>query len=351
MGIRCIPKTKCLLSSKVVCLKAVHLIVILLIIASGGCSDKDRDTAPEPYEKITLAIPAPDYPLFLALILLAKEEGFFKEYGLDVVNKLYPHGVTSLKALQTGEVDMAVGAEFPFVKQSLGGSKMKIIASVSQVDVLELIARKDSGISKPSDLRGKRVALIKGSQLEFCLDRFIIRYRLNLKDIEILDLPPPGIEKSILEGAADAIVFREPMSSRVKTGLGENWISWWIQEQRKLFWIIACNDAYVVKHPKTIKRFLRAIRKAELFFLKSPQKAIDIIIKRGILEPKQFSRMLPKIEYRLSLDKALLIAMEDEVRWHIKNRYTEAKRVPNYLDRIYFDALESVNPDAVNIIH
>jgi NitT/TauT family transport system substrate-binding protein len=61
--------------------------------------------------------------------------------------------------------------------------------------------------------------------------------------------------------------------------------------------------------------------------------------------------MLPKIEYRLSLDKALLIAMEDEVRWHIKNRYTEAKRVPNYLDRIYFDALESVNPDAVNIIH
>ena len=43
--------------------------------------------------------------------------------------------------------------------------------------------------------------------------------------------------------------------------------------------------------------------------------------------------------------------MEDEARWHIENEYTDAKEVPNYLDQIYFDALESVNPDAVNIIH
>ena len=85
--------------------------------------------------------------------------------------------------------------------------------------------------------------------------------------------------------------------------------------------------------------------------MNNPQKTIDIIIKRGNLEPEQFKRMLPKIEYKLSLDKELLIAMEDEARWHIENESTDAKEVPNYLDQIYFDALESVNPDAVNIIH
>lgn len=61
--------------------------------------------------------------------------------------------------------------------------------------------------------------------------------------------------------------------------------------------------------------------------------------------------MLPGIEYKLSLEKTLLIAMEDEARWHIEKQYTDIKKVPNYLDKIYFDALESVNPGAVNIIH
>jgi NitT/TauT family transport system substrate-binding protein len=61
--------------------------------------------------------------------------------------------------------------------------------------------------------------------------------------------------------------------------------------------------------------------------------------------------MQPTIEYKLTLEQALLIAMEDEARWHIENQYTETKEVPNYLDQIYFDALESVNPDAVGITH
>ena len=335
-------------------LKTVSLLLIFFAIILGACAKEDGEGPRESFEsieKITLGLPAGDYPLFFALIRLAKEEGFFKEYGLDVVYEFYPHGVASLRAIQTGEVDMAIGAEFPFVKQNLKGSRMKIIASIAQVDVLELIARRDRGILNVSDLKGKRVALIKGSQLEFCLDRFLVRNQLTLKDVEILNLPPPGIEKSIMEGTADAMVFREPMTSRVKTGLGENWISWWIQDQQKVFWIIACKDAYVSQHPKAMKRFLQAIRKAELFYLNNPQKTIDIIIKRGNLEPERFKRMLPKIKYKLSLEKGLLIAMEDEARWHIENRYTDAKEVPNYLDQIYFDALESVNPDAVSIIH
>jgi NitT/TauT family transport system substrate-binding protein len=228
---------------------------------------------------------------------------------------------------------------------------MRIIASIAQVDVLELIARKDRGILEPADLKGKRVALIKKSQLDFSLDRFLVNYELSLRDIEILDLLPPGIEKSILEGTADAIVFREPMTSRIKAALGDNWVSWPIQDKQNVFWIVAGKDTYVVQHANVLERFLRAVRKAELFYLDDVQKAHEIIIRKGGLNEALFARMLPNIQYKLSLEKTLLIAMEDEARWHIENRYTGAKEVPNYLDKIYFDALESVNPDSVSIIH
>jgi hypothetical protein len=47
----------------------------------------------------------------------------------------------------------------------------------------------------------------------------------------------------------------------------------------------------------------------------------------------------------------LLITLEDEARWAIKNNLTSATEVPNYLDYIYFDALDEVKPEAVGIIH
>ena len=217
---------------------------------------------------------------------------------------LYPNGVGSLKALQNGDVDLAIGAEFPFVKQNLSGSRMMIIASIAQVDVLELIARKDKGILEPADLKGKRVALILESQLEFCLDRFLLQYGLALKDIEKLNLLPPGIEQSILEGTADAMVFREPMTGRVKTALENNWVSWPVQNRQNVFWIIAGREDYVSRHSRAIERFLQALDKAEQFYVNNGRRAIDIIIDKGNLDEDFFRGMLPKIEYRLSLEKS-----------------------------------------------
>jgi ABC-type nitrate/sulfonate/bicarbonate transport system substrate-binding protein len=351
MGFNGYKKIKCTSSSKRYRLKSICLLLILIIITFVACSKEDAKGPTGALEKISLGIPSSDYPLFFAFVLLAKEQGFFKDQALDVTYKYYPHGVGSLKALQKGEVDMAIGAEFPFVRQNLEGSRAKIFASIAQVDVLQLIARKDSGISKITDLKGKRVALILGSQLEFCLDRFLIRHGLRLNDIEILNLLPLGIEKSILEGRSDAVVFREPMIGRIKAGLEGNWVNWQVQDKRYVFWIVACAEIYVAQHPKAIKQFLQALRKAELFYLNNPQEAIDTIVRKGNLSADFVELMLPKIEYKLSLEKELLIAMEDETRWHIEKQYSDTKEVPNYLDRIYFDALEFVKPDAINIIH
>ena len=331
--------------------KTICLLLILLVINISACSKDDQEDPAGSFEKISLGVPSYDYPLFFALVLLAREQGFFEEYGLDMTYQSYPHGVGSLAALQNGDVDLAIGAEFPFVKQDLSGSRMMIIASIAQVDVLELIARKDKGILEPADLKGKRVALILESQLEFCLDRFLLHYGITLKDIEKLHLLPPGIEQSILEGTADAMVFREPMTGRVKTALKNNWVSWPVQNRQNVFWIIAGREDYVSRHPEAIERFLQALDKAEQFYLNNDRRAIDLIREKGNLDAAFFRGMLPKIEYRLSLENELLIAMEDEARWHIENRYTAAAEVPNYLDRIYFKGLDSVKPASVNIVH
>ena len=54
--------------------------------------------------------------------------------------------------------------------------------------------------------------------------------------------------------------------------------------------------------------------------------------------------------FKVTLDQSLLVTIEDESRWAIKNRLVESQAMPNYLDFLYADALSSVKPERLRII-
>ncbi|MCK5329769.1 MAG: nitrate ABC transporter substrate-binding protein, partial [Candidatus Marinimicrobia bacterium] len=58
----------------------------------------------------------------------------------------------------------------------------------------------------------------------------------------------------------------------------------------------------------------------------------------------------PKQKFAVILEQTMLITFEDQSRWAIENNLTDITQVPNYLNYIYLDALEKVNPEAVTII-
>ena len=57
-----------------------------------------------------------------------------------------------------------------------------------------------------------------------------------------------------------------------------------------------------------------------------------------------------KCTFSVTLEQQLLLVMEEQARWMIENRLTGRTTVPNYLNFIYPDALETVKPKSVTII-
>jgi NitT/TauT family transport system substrate-binding protein len=55
-------------------------------------------------------------------------------------------------------------------------------------------------------------------------------------------------------------------------------------------------------------------------------------------------------QYFLSLDQSLIVAMEDEARWMIRNGLTSGNEIPDFLNFIYEDGLKAVMPERVTII-
>ena len=73
-----------------------------------------------------------------------------------------------------------------------------------------LIVQKDSKIQSVQDLKGKRVALNKGSNVHYLLLKVLEANNLKLSDIEVVYLPPSDARAAFERGAVDAWVIWDP---------------------------------------------------------------------------------------------------------------------------------------------
>ena len=109
------------------------------------------------------------------------------------------------------------------------------------------------------------------------------------------------------------------------------------------------ND-FAQNNPEVLKRFLAAIDQATIFIKKNKKEAQDIVAQRLGLDKQVMTVLWDDFTFEISLAQSLIITLEDEARWAIKNNLTNKKQVPNYLNYIYLDALQEVNPKAISII-
>jgi NitT/TauT family transport system substrate-binding protein len=90
--------------------------------------------------------------------------------------------------------------------------------------------------------------------------------------------------------------------------------------------------------------------KSEGFVKKHPERAQRIVSTKTGIKESEIADLWPNLRFEISLEQSLLITLENEARWAIRNKMTDRKKVPNYLNFIYLDALQAVKPQGVTII-
>ncbi len=306
------------------------LSIIFLFLT--GCEDQNKIHYSGPIEQVTVATGMFELELS-GLLWLAKSQGYFRQYGLDVtINKL-PTGAMALQALQRGELDFAAAGEFPFVKQSSESPDLRICASIARYEILLLVARKDKGIRKIADLKGKKVGLVLKTQLEFVLAKYLTFHGINTQaDVELVDMHNRDIPKALVKGDVDAGLIITRQYPKIRTELASNTVMWPLQQDDHNFYILASRRNLIEKRPETVERFLGALHLAETFYNKTPTLAVDTISEVSNISREMLDISISSMRYELSLSMALLIAMEDEYRWLIDNHMTARKKIPNFLD-------------------
>lgn len=288
----------------------------------------------------------------VALLCIAEDQNFFSHNGLNVTSRKYDTGVGALDGLLNGEVDIVVGTnEFPLVGRALQKERIRTIGSIAKSEFIYLIGRKDRGIENVTNLKGKRVGTTFRTIAHFYLGRFLELHGMNMQDITLVDLKTPAEwVNAVADGDIDAVATAQPYANAARDRLGDNAVVWSAQSSQPLYTQAISTDEWIIEHPELVSKFLKSLAEAEEYVNTHPTESKAIVQKRLNLSAEYVDTVWQQNQYSLSLDQSLILAMEDEARWMIKNNLTTEKQVPNFLDYIHEDGLKAIKPDAVNII-
>lgn len=319
------------------------LLILLALSVLTSCASASRQA-----ESIVVS-----YAPFqtLALLWAADEQGFFEQNGLDVTLREYTTGVASLDSALTGEADIAVGpSEFAVVGQVLNGKSVRILGCIDKVELVAVVARRDRGIAMPLDLQGQVVGTTVGTVSEFYLGRFLELNGLSMQDVTVVDLKtPPEWVNAVVDGDVDAVVTAQPYADSARDGLGDKAVVWPAQGGQPMFALLVSSEEWVAAHPDEARKFLKALKQAEDYVLRDPDEAKAMVQRRLNLATSALDVLWAQDRYELSLDLALVTAMEDEARWMLASDRRD-NPMPDVLDYIDEGALRAVKPEAVTII-
>jgi NitT/TauT family transport system substrate-binding protein len=285
-----------------------------------------------------------------ALIYIADDKRLFARNGLNIAIKDYDSGVTAVDGMLKGEVGIAEAAEFPFVRTVFQKEQICIIACNDKFENDYIVGRKDRGINKVSDLKGKRIGVSLKTINEFYLGRFLGLNGIDMKDIVPVDTKPGQFVDALAGGGVDALIAWQPYISRILEKEGNRAVVWPAQSGQAVYGVLVCSRGWLTQRADAVKRFLKSLAEAEDYLFHHPDEAKAIVRKRLKYEDSYMARIWPQHRFSLSLDQTLIVAMKDEAQWMIKNNLTSEKTIPDFMDNIYLDGLMAVRPEAVSII-
>jgi len=231
------------------------------------------------------------------------------------------------------------------------GEKIAIIATIHDSGVSHaIIARKDRGILSPQDLKGKKIAVTLGTTSDFFLDALLSINRISREEVEVVNMEAQEIPEAFTRDDIDAVSAFNPYKALGQKKWGDRVVTFEDKDIYRWTLNVVATQEFIRNNPDTVKKMLRALVKSEEFVRGNPAEAQKISSDFNKLDIDMVHDIWTGINFNVTLDQTLILALEDESRWAINNGLIEARKVPNYLDSIYLDGLKSVKPDAVRIL-
>src|SRR6516164_7763112 len=156
-----------------------------------------------------------DWATYNPVSMVLKEKALLeKAFGKDEISIIWVQTLGSNKALEflnAGSIDFGSTAGSAALLGRINGNPIKSIYVYSRPEWTALVTRKDTPIAKIEDLKGKRIAVTRGTDPHIFLVRALLSVGLSEKDISEVLLQHPDGKTALIRGDVDAWAGLDPM--------------------------------------------------------------------------------------------------------------------------------------------
>lgn len=235
-----------------------------------------------------------DWATYNPVSIVLKDQGLLeKALAGDKIAVRWVQSRGSNKALEflnASSIDFGSTAGSAALVARINGNPIKAIYVYSAPEWTALVTRKNSGIATPADLKGKRVAVTRGTDPDIFLIRALSRVGLTEKDIQPVLLQHPDGRAALDRGDVDAWAGLDPLMAAAEIDNGD--VLFYRDKAANTYGVLDVREAFAKEHPEIVRKVLAAYEQARLWSLENPAAFKALIVKATGLSPAVIDRQI-----------------------------------------------------------
>ncbi|MEY2620419.1 MAG: hypothetical protein RIT26_239 [Pseudomonadota bacterium] len=221
------------------------------------------------------------------LVLLKQQGALEKRFPQTKIEWLeFPAGPQLLEALSVGSLEFGLTGDSPPVFAQAAGKPLYYVGAEPAKPLSSaILVPADSPIQKLSDLKGKRIALQKGSSSHYLLVRAVEQAGLGWGDIQPIYLAPADARAAFERKAVDAWTIWDPYYAATEISLRPRVLATGQGLTGNQSFYLA-SVALVEQHPQTILALFEALTQADRLAQEQPAQAVALVAAFSGLDPE-----------------------------------------------------------------
>jgi sulfonate transport system substrate-binding protein len=264
------------------------LAIVAAALALGGCAKKgDRP------EVVRL-----DYATYNPVGLLLKEKGFLEEDlardGIKVEWVKSLGSNKSLELLSSRSVDFGSTAGAAALIAKANGNPIRAVYVLSRPEWTALVTAPGSGVARLEDLRGKKVAVTRGTDPFVFLLRALDSAGLSPADVELVPLQHPDGKAALERGEVAAWAGLDPLMATSEVEHGS--LLFFRNPDWNTYGVLDVREEFAARYPGYVDRVLAAYERARAFARQDPAALRAALAKEAHLSDAIADRVLARTD-------------------------------------------------------
>ncbi|HEY0124163.1 MAG TPA: aliphatic sulfonate ABC transporter substrate-binding protein [Rhizobium sp.] len=239
-----------------------------------------------------------DWATYNPVGLLLKKEGLLeKEFAKDNISIRWVQSAGSNKALEflsAGSIDFGSTAGAAALIARVNGNPIKSIYVFSRPEWTALVTRADSPISTVQDLKGKTIAVTRGTDPHIFLVRALADAGLKQTDVKLVLLQHADGKLALLRGDVDAWAGLDPLMAAAE-----------VEDKARLFYrkpenntwgVLNTTETFATEHPDIVKRVIAVYEQARADAIADPAALKAVLVEAAKLPDDVIAKQLERTD-------------------------------------------------------